>query len=178
MSMSSSSSAGSTPEEIQEEIERTRQDLKENVDALQEKVSPSGMANRSAERMKDSVTQVKDKIMGSADSGVSSAKESVASARDTVSEVPTRARRTTQGNPLAVGLGAFAVGWLIGSLLPASQKEQDVVQKAVDSDVVKPLQETAQNVVASAQESGRQALQEVAQEAKSGAEQVKETVKQ
>ncbi|MEI2784659.1 MAG: hypothetical protein V9E82_03005 [Candidatus Nanopelagicales bacterium] len=70
------------------------------------------------------------------------------------------------------------MGWLIGSLLPASQKEQDVVQKAVDSDVVKPLQETAQNVVASAQESGKQALQEVAQEAKSGAEQVKETVKQ
>ncbi len=173
MSMSSSS-----PEEIQEDIERTRQDLKENVEALQEKVSPSGMASRSADKVKDSMTQVKDKIMGSADSGVTSAKQGVISAKDSVAEVPDRARRTTQGNPLAVGLGAFAIGWLVGSLLPASQKEQEAVQKAVDSDMARPLQQTAQNVVASAQESGKQALHEVAEEAKSGAEQVKQTVTQ
>lgn len=163
-----------TPEEIEEDIERTRQDLKDNVDALQEKVSPKGMANRSAEKVKDSVSSMKDTIMGTAESASESAKGTVASARESVGEVPARARRTTRGNPLAVGLGAFAVGWLIGSLLPASEKEREAVQKAVDSDMVRPLQESAQNVVASAQESGKQALQEVAAEAKSGAEQVKE----
>lgn len=156
--------SSSSPEEIQQDIERTRQDLKDDVEALQEKVSPKGVANRSAERVKDSVTQVKDKIMGSADSGVSSAKE-------TVAEVPQRARRTTEGNPLAVGLGAFAVGWLIGSLLPASQRERDTVQRvAAHTD----LADTATHVMEQAKESGRQALHEVAQEAKSGAEQVKE----
>lgn len=169
--------SGSSPEEIQEDIERTRQDLKDDVEALQEKVSPSGLANRSGKRMKSSMSNVKDKIMGSADTGVESAKGRVASARESVAEVPAQARRTTQGNPLAVGLGAFAVGWLIGSLLPATSKEQQAVRKAADSDLTRPLQETAQNVVASAQESGKEALHQVAEEAKSGAEHVKETVK-
>ena len=166
--------SSTTPEEIQQDIERTRQDLKDNVEALQEKVSPAGMANRSAERVKDSVTQVKDKIMGTADASVSSAKDSIESARDSVAEVPQRARRTTQGNPLAVGLGAFAIGWLIGSLLPASEKEREVEQKAAAHT---DLSDTASQVMESAKESGSQALHEVAQEAKSGAEQVKETVR-
>ncbi len=163
--------SSTSPEEIQQDIERTRQDLKDNVEALQEKVSPSGIANRGAERVKDSVTQVKDKIMGTADSSVSSAKDTIGSAKDSVAEVPQRARRTTQGNPLAVGLGAFAVGWLIGSLLPASEREREVVQKAAAHT---DLADTASQLVESAKESGKQALQQVAEEAKTGAEQVKE----
>lgn len=160
-----------SPEEIQQDIDRTRQDLKDDVEALQEKVSPKGMASRSAERMKGSVTQAKDRIMGSADSGMTSAKDTVTSARDTVGEVPAKARRTTQGNPLAVGLGAFAIGWLIGSMLPASQRERDALSQAASHT---DLADTAQAVVEQAKESGRHALQEVAEEAKSGAEQVKE----
>lgn len=161
--------SSNSPEEIQEDIERTRQDLRENVDALQEKVSIKGAASRSADRVKESVSSMKDTIMGSADS----AKESVASAGESAGQLPAKARRTTQGNPLAVGLGAFAVGWLIGSLIPASQREREAVEKVNEkADLVAPVQE----VVTHAQEKGKQALQEVAEEAKSGAQQVKESV--
>ena len=73
--------------------------------------------------------------MGSAEGGASSAKdaldaargtvlESVGSARETVSEVPEQMRSTTRGNPLAVGLGAFAIGGAIGSLIPVSNTER------------------------------------------------------
>jgi methyl-accepting chemotaxis protein len=165
----------SSPEEIQEDIERTREDLRQNVDALQEKVSIKGAASRRADKVKESVSQVKDTIMGTADSGLSSAKEVVSSAGETAGELPTRARRTTQGNPLAVGLGAFAIGWLVGSLIPASQRERQAVEKVNErADLTTPVQ----NVVSEAQEAGKQALQEVAQEAKAGAQQVKESVQQ
>lgn len=161
--------SSNSPEEIQEDIDRTRQDLRENVDALQEKVSIKGAANRSADKVKESVSNVKDTIMGKADS----AKESVASAGGSAGQLPDRARRTTQGNPLAVGLGAFAIGWLVGSLIPASQREREAVEK-VGPELAAPVQD----VVSHAQEKGKQALQEVAEEAKAGAAQVKESVQQ
>lgn len=155
----------SSPEEIQEDIDRTRQDLRDNVDALQDKVSIKGAASRGADRVKESVSSMKDTVMGTADS----AKDAVRSTGESAGELPSRARRTTQGNPLAVGLGAFALGWLVGSLIPASDREREMVAKA---DLTAPVQE----VVAHAQESGKQALQEVAEEAKAGAQQVKESV--
>ena len=161
--------SSNSPEEIQQDIDRTRQDLRENVDALQEKVSIKGAANRSADKVKESVSNVKDTIMGKADS----AKESVASAGGSAGQLPDRARRTTQGNPLAVGLGAFAIGWLVGSLIPASQREREAVEK-VGPELAAPVQD----VVSHAQEKGKQALQEVAEEAKAGAAQVKESVQQ
>ena len=165
--------SSNSPEEIQEDIERTRQDLRENVDALQEKVSIKGAASRTTDRVKESVSSMKDTIMGTADSGIGSAKDAVASVGESTGQLPSKARRTTQGNPLAVGLGAFAVGWLVGSLIPASQRERQAVEKVNEkADLTAPVQE----VVAQAQEKGKQALQEVAEEAKSGAQQVKESV--
>lgn len=165
-----------SPEAIQNDIEKTRENLRDNVDALQEKVSIKGAASRSADRMKDSAAQMKENVMGTADSSVSSAKDGVGQVAGAVGNVPSRARRTTQGNPLAVGLGAFAVGWLVGSLIPATQKEQDAVQKVNEStDLAAPLQDSAQHVLSHAQETGKQAAQEMGQQIKSGAEQVKET---
>ncbi len=167
--------SNNSPEEIQEDIERTREELRQNVDALQEKVSIKGAASRRADKVKDSMSQVKDTIMGTADSGISSAKGAVQSAGETAGELPDRARRTTQGNPLAVGLGAFAVGWLVGSLIPASRRERQAVETVNEkADLTTPVQ----NIVSEAQQASKQAVQEVAQEAKSGAQQVKQSVQQ
>lgn len=161
------------PDEIQENIERTRQDLREDVDALQEKVSIKGAAGRRAERMKESVTQMRDTVMGSAQTGMTSAREAMHSAGDSAAQIPSTARRTTSGNPLAVGLGAFALGWLIGSLLPASDREKQVVTEATEkADLATPLRD----VVGQAQDAGKHALHEVAQEVKAGAAEVKESV--
>ena len=48
------------------------------------------------------------------------------------STAATAARRQTQGNPLAAGLIAFGVGWLVSSLLPDSQKERELAHQLKD----------------------------------------------
>lgn len=163
----------STPEEIQEDIEQTRADLRDNVEALQEKVSVKGAASRSATKVKDTVSGVKDAVMGSAESSASSARDAVSS----VGDVPDRVRSTTAGNPLAVGLGAFALGWLVSSLIPASERETQAVASLQDSDALKPLQESAQQLVGEAKAQGQQAVQEFAEQAKSSAQTVAEQAK-
>ena len=47
-----------------------------------------------------------------------------------VQQAPDTIVRQTQGNPLAAGLIAFGVGWLVSSLLPATEKEQQLAQQA------------------------------------------------
>jgi uncharacterized protein YjbJ (UPF0337 family) len=72
------------------------------------------------------------------------------------------------GNPLAAGVIAFGTGWLIGSLLPASQAEQTLAGQA--SDVVR---DHAQPVTQRIAEEVKENLREPAQQA---AESVKDTV--
>ena len=55
------------PEEIREEIERTRDELSRNVDALRDKVSPGQVARRQAERVRAGVARVKDRVRHSGD---------------------------------------------------------------------------------------------------------------
>ena len=54
------------PDQIRAEIERTRAELSQDVDALGEKVSPSAIVERRKERLMDKVTSVKERVMGSA----------------------------------------------------------------------------------------------------------------
>ena len=68
-------------------------------------------------------------------------------------------RRRTQGNPLAAGLVALGAGWLIGSLIPATRKEQEAA--AALKEQARPLVENAQQW---AKEAGEQ-LREPAQAA-------------
>ncbi|TFI47950.1 DUF3618 domain-containing protein, partial [Micrococcus endophyticus] len=53
------------PDEIRAEIERTRHQLGQDVDALAEKVSPTKAVSRQTNRMKDGLLSVKENIMGS-----------------------------------------------------------------------------------------------------------------
>ncbi|MFJ3312956.1 DUF3618 domain-containing protein [Micrococcus endophyticus] len=53
------------PDEIRAEIERTRYELGQDVDALAEKVSPTKAVSRQTNRMKDGLLSVKENIMGS-----------------------------------------------------------------------------------------------------------------
>ena len=63
------------------------------------------------------------------------AEENVARAEASVAGVWDRVSRGARGNPIAVGLGAFALGWLVSSLIPASRAEQRAAGTLRDSDV-------------------------------------------
>jgi ElaB/YqjD/DUF883 family membrane-anchored ribosome-binding protein len=95
------------PEEIQREIEQTREELGETVEALATKADVKGQAKRKLQDTKASVAEKKDQLLTKAKDvspeGVSSA----------ASETVQAARR----NPLPpAAVGAFAVGFLAGRL--------------------------------------------------------------
>ena len=54
------------PEVIREEIERTRQELGDDVDALADKVNPTKIAQRQTDKVKGALGNVKDRVMGTA----------------------------------------------------------------------------------------------------------------
>ena len=52
------------PDQIRADIERTRAELSENVDALSDKVSPSAAVDRRKQKLRSSFASVKDRVMG------------------------------------------------------------------------------------------------------------------
>jgi hypothetical protein len=171
------------PEDIKRDIEATREELSRDVDALSEKVSPSRVLERRVDKAKEAVGGVKDKVMGVAtsagDNGGLSPQDKVSSAASTVAgaatSAPDVARSQTRGNPLAAGLIAFGVGWLASSLLPATQKEQDVALAVKDmagehADAIKaPLTEAANEMKDNLREPVQHAAESVKSTAQDGA---------
>ena len=180
------------PDQIRSEIDQTQRELSADVDALTEKISPQRIVERRVRRTRSAMTNVKDRIMGStsdayqtagsATSGVgdsvgarvSAARDTVAgtasSAVDTVRSAPDTARRSTQGNPLAAGLIAFGAGWLISSLLPATEPEQQVATQVKDFAA-----EQGRPVAEQLGQAGQQAAQELKESAQERAGVVRET---
>lgn len=198
----------SSPEQIQQDIERTRASLSSDVDRLNEKISPTAVVGRRVEKIKGSATTVKDRVMGSPDdggglrgmsdtatSGAASARDSMSSAASSVSDAasaaPQHVRRQTQGNPMAAGLIAFGVGMLLSSLAPATDKEREIAKTAQDkaTDLAQPLKEKAQEVAGNLQQPLQDSVEQVkstatdganatAEQAKSAAASVKEPLQQ
>lgn len=167
------------PDEIRMEIERTRGNLSRDVNQLGDAVSPGSIANRQKTKMRRQVSGWKDRVMGSADdlhdqtSGT--AQDLRAKGSDAMDQVSTTthdvahsARRKTQGNPLAAGLIALGAGALLGSLLPASDKEREAAQS---------LKEKAQPVLQDAAEEAKQVGQEMADHLKGPAQDSVQEVK-
>jgi gas vesicle protein len=183
-----------SPDVIRADIERTRSELGEDVDALADKVSPSKMVDRQKNRVKGAFGSVRDKVMGVADD----AGDSMHDAADHVGEVKDRVVAKAEGNPLAVGLIAFGAGLLLASLIPASSKEKEMaadvkdkaqplvdeatgVAKQVGENLKQPAMDAANAVKESAQDSMqtvKQDAQEAAGEVKDQAQQAKENIAQ
>jgi uncharacterized protein YjbJ (UPF0337 family) len=174
---------GQDTEGLRRDIEDTRDELSRDVDALAEKVSPGRIVDRGLERTKGRLTDLKDRVMGSAESATGSVRGSVSSAGDTLTDTASGAADTvkekTQGNPLAAGLIAFGAGWLISSLIPASEKETELAGKAVDvaKERGKPLAQEAADMGSQIGEELKGRAQEAAESVKSTASEAASTVK-
>ncbi len=186
----------SDPDQIRNEIEQTQQELSADVDALTEKLSPPRIVERRVQATRDAMTNVKDKIMGStgqsapgawettdsqtaslgqaitdrASTARDSAAASLSSVTDTARSAPGLVRRQATGNPLAAGLIAFGAGWLLSSLLPASEPEQQVATQVKDFAT-----EHGRPVAQQLGEAGQQAAQQLRESAQRRAESVKDT---
>jgi len=204
---------GEESDQLRREIEQTRRELGTDVDALGEKVSPRRVMERRVDRTKDAIGGVKERIMGttsdassSAGGAISGAASSVqdrmsgaasgvqhaaSSVGDTATDTAYRARRQAQGNPLAAGLVAFGLGWLVSSLLPPSEKERQLARQVKDqaqpavqavgqqagqalSEMKDNLQQPAQEAVESVKQTAADAAGTVKDEARSAAGDVKD----
>lgn len=174
------------PDEIRREIEDTRGRLSSDVNALTETVSPSNVARRQADKVADVASSVKDRVMGTADDLRSSSSDAASSVGHAPGAAATKARSKTQGNPLAAGLVALGVGWLVGSMLPASEKEKEAAvalkdkaqplvdeAKSVAQDTAQELKEPAKQAAQSIKETATDAKDTVVQEGQSTAQDVK-----
>ena len=192
----------SDPDVIRRQIEDTRRDLSYDVDALNEKVNPARMVDRRVSAAKGRMSHMKERVMGSASDTTSTAQDRMSSmagsmqetasgatdrmqdmassAADTVQQAPQMVRQQAQGNPLAAGLIAFGVGWLVSSLLPASEKEKQLAQQAESAvrenkDILlEPARQAAQEMGEQLKPAAQQAVEEVKATAQDAATTVKE----
>ena len=164
------------PEQIRREIEHTRSELSDNVNALGDKVNPGSIAKRQVGRVRGAATSVKDAVMGSAADAADTGQQVATTMGDAVSNAPNAVARKAQGSPIAAGLIAFGAGLLVSSLLPASRVEQQAAEKVKDTaqPMVDDLTDTAKEVAGNLKEPAQQALEEVKSTATDAAATVKD----
>jgi len=173
----------SSPDEIRREIEQTRRELATDVDTLHEKVSPTAVASRKVQSAKGAVSSIKDMVMGSAGSAGQSTSGGMSAVGDTVSSAPSMARDRARGNPMAAGVIAFGAGWLISSLLPASEKEKQAAMQVKDKasehseTLMAPMKHAAEEMKDNLKEPAQQAADSVKSTATDAASTVQDTAK-
>ena len=153
------------PDLIRADIERTRANLSDDVNALADEVNPKNVVRRKTRKVTGAFGSMKDSVMGTASEAQGTAGEALHSVGDAAASAPEQVTRRTQGNPLAAGLIAFGVGALVSSLIPATDPERSLAAEA---------KEKAQPLV----EETKQIAQDAAQDLKEPAQQAVESVKQ
>jgi len=169
---------GQDPEQIREEIERTREEMGETVGAIgyktdvksrtRDKVTETkGKITGKAEDLKDRVTgtvsDASDKVSDKLPSGGSGSgpgmRERVSSATPDTEEAKRRARRAksvAQQNPLGLAVGSAALGFLAGMLIPSTDVENEKIGPIADQ-----LKEEARSTGQEALERGKQVAQDL-----------------
>lgn len=146
---------GKDPEAIEREIEDTRERMGERVDAITHKADVPA-------RIGDRISETRDTVaekLGGVRSGIAERTPDQAEVRD-------RSRRVTstiRDNPLALGVGAAAAGFLVGLLLPSTRVEDE------------RLGETADEIKGRATQTGREALDRGRQVAEDAARTARES---
>jgi uncharacterized protein YoxC len=150
---------GEDPRAIQQQVEATRERMGDTVEALAYKAD---VKTRAKDNLSEKTDRVKEFFGGAADS-VSGAADSVSDAAPSAGDVKQGARQAAgvaKENPLGLAIGAIAVGFLGGLLIPATKVENEKIG-AVADQVKGQVSDVAQTVV----DHGKEAAQDAAQAA-------------
>ena len=157
---------GETPDQIRQDIERTRSELTHDTDRLLDRANPRNVVDRRTRRVRDKTRRMKDRVMGSVPSSgeaTESVRQTADQAADMAKSVPEQAVRQTQGNPIAAGLIAFGAGLLAASVISESRAEQRAAQRVAErggpavESVRRSVAESASHVKEQARESAQAA---------------------
>ena len=175
---------GEEPDRIRAEIEATRAEMSETVDALGYKADVKSRAKESIQEKRDSAKEsvvgatqsVKEKLVGAKDSvsgtagGATSRVSDATPDKEQIKSQARQAKGLAQENPLGLAIGSIAVGFVAGLLVPATRIEDEKLGQVSDQ-VIEKAKETGQEAL----EHGKQVAQETAQSAQ---ETLKESAQQ
>jgi gas vesicle protein len=142
---------GQEPDRIRAEIEQTRADMSETVDALGHKADVKTRAKENLQAKKESVVGVKDKGL--------------------------QAAGVAQENPIGLALGSLAVGFIAGMLMPSTRMEDEKMGEVSDS-VMEKVKETGQEALEHGKQVAQDAAETVKESGQEHGQQVKESAKQ
>jgi ElaB/YqjD/DUF883 family membrane-anchored ribosome-binding protein len=165
---------GQDPDAIRQDIEQTRTEMSETVEAVGYKADVPSRAKDAVsdkvENMKskvsDTATRAKEAVVGTASragDAVSDTTSRVGDATPSGGQVKQQAKRAAglaQENPLGLAIGAAAVGFLAGLAAPSTRVEDERLGPMADQ-VKDRVKETGQEAL----DRGRQVAQEVASSA-------------
>jgi gas vesicle protein len=147
---------GEDPQVIRRDIEETRERMGDTVDALGYKAD---VKSRTKDAVSDRVGSIKEKVGGSTPS------------TDDVKHGARRAGCMAKENPLGLAIGATAVGFIAGLLVPTSRIEDeklgpmasDMRERAMEAgqEAVERGKQVAQDAMQTAKESGQEHAQEL-----------------
>jgi hypothetical protein len=142
---------GQDTQQIQQDIEETRGRMGDTVEALGYRAD---VPSRARDAVSDRVESVKAKVSGATPDGAD------------VKQGARRAKGMAQENPLGLAIGAVAVGFVGGLLVPSTRVEDEKIGPMADQMKEK------------ARETGQEAMERGKEAARQAADTAKETVQQ
>jgi ElaB/YqjD/DUF883 family membrane-anchored ribosome-binding protein len=169
---------GQSAEELTNDIQRTRTDLGETLDAIGDRMSPGRMMERRKNRMTNGMRAVRNRVMGTVEDfgfAVSETGHAAGSrAGEKVRSMPDTVRQQSQGNPLMAGAIAFGFGFILASAFPASRTERRAASQLMEKaePIKQELTEAASEIAQDMREPAREAMERVKEAATEGAQTV------
>lgn len=148
---------------IREEIEQTRHSMEDTVDAISYKTDVKSRLQENVEEKKSAMTDAIDNVKRTISGKASSASDRSPDASDvkaTGRQAKAKAKRgvrMAESNPLGLGLGALAAGFLAGLIAPSTRLEDEQIGELADN-VKEHIVETGQEAL----ERGKEVAQESA----------------
>ena len=141
---------GQDPSQIRNDIEDTRARMGDTAEALGHKADVPG---RAREAVSDKVETVKSKFSGGTPSGAD------------VKQGAQQAVGVAKENPLGLAIGAAAVGFVAGLVIPSTRVENERIGPTADQvkeEAVERGKHVAQQAAETAKEEGQKQAQEMA----------------
>ena len=181
---------GQDPDAIRQDIEQTRSEMSETVEAVGYKAD---VPSRAKDKVSDKVENVKSKVSDTATRAKEAVVGTASRAGDAtpsggdVKQKTKRVAGMAKENPLGLAIGAAALGFLAGLAVPSTRVEDEKLGPVADQvkDKVKETgqealdrgKQVAQEVASSAADTAKQSAQEHGQELADSAKQSAQDVK-
>jgi hypothetical protein len=151
---------GQDPDAIRQDIEQSRSEMSETVEAVGYKAD---VPSRAKDAVSDKVENMKSKVSDTATRakeavvGTASRAGDATPSRGQVKQAGRRAAGMAKENPLGLAIGAAALGFLAGLAVPSTRVEDEKLGPVADQ-VKDKVKETGQEAL----DRGKQVAQEVA----------------